>query len=459
VSPDFQDYGWVDTVRLSINNLSTASNQRRNAVLVTECWMDFDIVKGERVPCVITLANYNKVIRIQRNPFWHQSKPYLQGRYIKGPAGEAYGHSLPERLRSLNYMMTDLGNQTMDSLTYALNPIVLIDPGSAGDVNSFKMQPGARWFASPQGVAFQTFPDISGAGFQGMQQIRQMIQQFSDLAPQTAPQLSGKVRSATQAQAVSNEMSQNLRNMVTADEFDVMSPLCHMTHMLLKQFQTEEYQIITQGPEAGSWITKTVNPETLQKDTVFVWRGSEVANKTAVRNQQLIGAFNLALQVNQAMPGEIDLPELFKITMKEAFDLKDLNIFVKDREKKTVEPELENISLNGGEDCVVNPGDKYEEHMRVHSLGYEEAETPLAKLTFLKHMESHEVYKKAKDLLEQQKAKIQSMQMELQQSGGNSGGNQKPSMAKEGNPFQQPQTVGALMQGVRGMEPNQPGGM
>ena len=449
VPANYSDYGWVDTIRMSINNLSTAMSYRKNAVLLTECWCDFDIVKDEFVPCVITIANYETVVRVQRNPYWHQSKPHLMGRYIKGPAGEAYGHSLPERLRSLHYMIQDLGNQTMDSLTYSLNPIAIINPGFAGDVNSFKMQPGARWFADPQGVDFKTFPDISNAGFQGMQQVRQMIQQFSDNAPSIAPQLSGKVRSATQSQAVVNEVNMNQKNMIRSDEFDVMSPLCSMTHWLLKQFQSDEYQIVEQGAEKGQWITKTVNPKTLGKDVLFAWRGSEVAAKSAIRNQQLISAYNMAMQTSQAMPGEIDLPELFKVVMYEAFDLKDLNIFIKDREKKTVDPLVENLSLDGGEETPVNPGDDYEAHMEAHIKGYEKAEDSLSKVVYLKHMQKHKMQKEAKDMLEQQKAKIES----LQRSMGDVEGQQGPPRP-QGNKGQVAQSMQGVMQGMRGTEPN-----
>lgn len=456
IHQDFADYGWVDTVRMSIANLASSNAYRNKAVLLTEVWCDFDIVEGEFVPCVITLANYSKIIRVKRNLFWHQSKPYLMGRYIKGPAGEVYGHSLAERLRSLQYMITDLGNQTMDSLTYTLNPIALIDPGFAGDVNSFKMQPGARWFASPQGVSFQTFPDISQSGFMGMQQVRQMIQQFSDLAPATAPQLTGKVRSATQAAAVQNEISQNLKNMIRSDESDVFSPLCAYTHWLLKQFQSEEYQITTQGPEKGQWITKTVNPLVLHKSAEFVWRGSEVAQKTAIRSQQLLSAYNMAMQTAQVMPDVIDLPELYKRVMLDAFDLKDLNVFKADKEKKTVDPKIENMSLSNGEETPVNPGDDYAEHMAEHRDGFEKAETTESRLAYLKHMEDHDLQYKAKQAIKAQQAQIQAMQMQLQQ--GQQGGPQgQQQFAKPGNPFQSPNApanTSQLLQGMRGVEPN-----
>ncbi len=453
VNPQYQDYGWVDTIRLSINNLSTAINQRKHAVLVTEIWCDFEIVPGEAVPCVIAIANYSEIIRIQRNPFWHQKKPYLMGRYLKGPAGEAYGHSLPERIRSLHYMMQDLGNQTMDSLTYSLNPIALIDPGFAGDVNSFKMQPGARWFASPQGVEFKTFPDISGPGFQGMQQVRAMIQQFSDNAPSTAPQLSGKVRSATQAQAVTNEISANLKNMIRADEFDVMSPLCSMTHWLLKQFQSEEMQIVTQGAKKGEWITKLVNPKTLNKDCLLVWRGSEVAQKSAIRNQQLLSAFNMAMQTASipVLQGKIDIPKFFGIVMKEGFELDDLDIFPDERKNVTVDPKVENISLDGGEDCEVYPGDDYNEHMTVHSEGFKATKNAESKLVYLRHMHKHEVQKQGKDLLDQQEAKITALKQRMsEQSQGGDGGFSQP-----GNPFQAPNSLQNIAQGNRAVDGNQ----
>jgi len=456
VHQDFGDYGWVDTIRMSIANLASSNAFRNKAILITELWFDFDIVEGEFVPCIVTLANYNKVIRVQRNPFWHQSKPHLMGRYIKGPAGEVYGHSLAERLRSLQYMITDIGNQTMDSLTYSLNPIALIDPGFAGDVNSFKMQPGARWFASPQGVAFQSFPDISQAGFQGMQQVRSMIQQFSDLAPSTAPQLSGKVRSATQAQAVQNEIGQNLKNMIRSDEAEVMSPLCARTHWLLKQFQTDEYQIVTQGAEKGQWITRTINPLTLHKDAVFVWRGSEVAQKSAVRSQQLLSGFNMAVQMEQVVPGKIDLPELYKRVMNDAFDLKDLNVFLDDKDKKTVDPKIENISLNAGEECDVNTGDNYEEHMFEHREGFKEADSDESRIAYLQHMESHDLQKKLKDAIKAQQAAIQAKQAQLASAQGGGEGGQAPNQfAKPGNPLQAPNSVAQITQGMRAVEPNQ----
>lgn len=442
---------WIDSVRLSIANLGSATSFMPTAVLVHEVWCDFNIKGDEWVPCVITIANMSTPIRIQRNPYWHQMKPYAMGRYMEGPAGELYGHSLPEKIRSLGYMMNDLGNQTMDSLNFALNPIALIDPGFVGDIAGFKLQPGARWFASPQGVQFANFTDVSQSGFAGMNQVRQMIQQFSDTAPSVAPQLQGKVRSATQTAAIQNEMSEALRNMVRNDEMNVMTQLAYFTHQLLQQYQTDEYQVVTQGPEHGQWILKPIRPAILEKDVVFFWKGSSVASKDAVRNQQLLNAFNLATQMEALMPGTVDLPKLYKEVLYQNFNIKELAVFKSDEDKKTVDPDIENLGLREGEEVDVNLGDNDDFHIESHGADFKEnAETGASKVAFLRHLEKHKVQKQAKDALREQTAKLMAMKA-MEGSLGQQGGGGEAQFAKEGNPYQasNPASESDLMGSIR----------
>lgn len=431
--------GWIDTTRLVIANLGSASSYRPQGVLIHEVFCDFDIVPGEFVPCTIVMGNMNTILKVKRNPFWHQLKPYIMGSYRKRPSEIAYAQSLPDRQRSLSYMITDLANQTMDSLNYSLNPIALIDPGLAGDVTSFKLQPGAKWWASPQGVQFAQFPDVSQSGFQGMQQVRSMIQQFADNAPQIAPQLSGKVRSATQANMVAQETSRDAIDMVRQDEFYVMNPLCYMTHMLLRQYQNEDYQIALQSPEDGKWIMKPVSPMSLQKDAQIFWKGSSVKQQTSLRSQQLMNLYNLAVNTAAIMPGEIDLPALFKRVVKESFGIKDLDIFPKDREKKTIDQEIENKALIEGEDVDTHYGDDDVVHMeQVEQALKDESLEDYARLAFIRHYEKHKVQKNAKEMLQQQQTQLAAAQFAQNQQGpagqrplGNPGQTQNPSEESE----------------------------
>lgn len=443
VPQQYADLQWVDTIRLTIENLNSTAAQTAYGVLVTECWLDFDINEGEFVPCVITIANMGEVIRVQRNPFWFQKPPVVMGRYLKSPAASAYGHSLAERLRSLQYQMNDLANQTMDSMNFSLNPIAVIDPGYGTDINGFKLQPGAKWYANPQSVDMKVFPDVSVQGFNGMNQVRAMVQQFSDNAPTIAPQLSGKARSATAAQAVSNEISANLRAMIRSDEDDVLIPILKMTHSMMLQFQDYEEQIRTQGPD-GAWMMMNVNPADLIGDVDFEWKGASEQQREAIERQQLMAFFNLALQINAQMPGQVDLPLLFQKVAREAFDMKLEDVFPAVRDKYTVDPSIENLILDDARDVKVNPGDNFEEHMLVHEEGRKAAKDEDVKIAYLRHMEQHRLQQQARQLLMQQQAQLQLMQQEPQEPG-----------AKEGNPYQTPATPEGMLKGLRAVEPNQ----
>ena len=107
------------------------------------------------------------------------------------------------------------------------------------------------------------------------------------------------------------------------------------------------------------------------------------------------------------------------------------------------------MSLDMAEDTPVNPGDDYEAHMKMHIEGYEAVEDAGAKLIYLKHMQKHKMNKDAKDLLEMQKAKIESMQRML----GEEQGGPQPSRP-QGNMSQTPSSLQGITQGIRAVEPN-----
>lgn len=433
---------WVDTTRLELVFLSTANKGRPGCAVFTEVWCDFEIRKGLTVPVVATIANHSTVVRLTRNPYWFQTSPYLAARYTKRPGKLFYGMSLPDKIRSQGYMMNDLANQTMDSLNYSLNPIVVIDPALAGDINSMKIQPGAKWLGSPEGINFTQFPDVSEHGLRAMQEIRGQVAQFSDNSPGIAPQLQGKARSATQASLVQASVSQRQKVMAKGEEADVLGPMCSRTHTMLVQFMDEEWPIKMQGPDTGSWITDVVQPTDLVGAVDFVWKGSGESEKTAVRSQQLLAFYNAALQTSTVMPpGELDLVALFIRIAKEAFQLTDLDqIFKSIRDKKTVDPDLENIAIHDLQELEVNMGDDDDMHIKKHQEVIDDsASNETQKILALRHIQKHTVQKKGKLALQQAQAKIQALQS-MQAAGGNVQGGSSQSPGQGGpQPPQRPQ--------------------
>lgn len=454
---------WADSDRLDMVNLHSLTKQMPGSALFTEVWVDFDVKEGEApVPCQAVIGNDRTMLRLVRNPLWFQMPPYAASRYIARPGKMFYGFSLPDRIRTQNYMMNDVTNNTMDSMNYTLNPPTIIDPALAGDISTFKVKPGAKWMGSPEGVRVEQFPDVSVSGLRIMQELRGMVAQFSDNSPAVAPQLEGKARSATQAQLVQSSITAKQRVQARAEEIEVLGKLCWMVHILLQQFMKEDWQIKYQGPEAGSWLTAMVKPNDLVGEVDFEWRGSSEEERNAVRSQQLLAFYNMALQTAAVMPGEIDLPALFRRIGKEAFNLRDLDeIFKSMRDARTVDPELENKALRDGEDLRVNPGDNDKRHKAVHELELENPDlSDEAKLAILRHLERHDVQAAGKSALLQAKARLDALQAIGQNGGpaappmpGEDGrsGPQVPSPL-EGNRGQAASAPDAVMSSVKGME-------
>lgn len=456
--PDTIHHQWADIDRMEMAELSSALKGLTNAALFTEVWCDFEFEKGKPVPAVGVLANNRTVVRLKRNPYWFQSHPYVGSTYLRRPGKVYYGLALPDKIRTQCYQMTDLSNQVMDSLNYSLSPITVIDPALAGDLNGMKVMPGAKWLGSPEGISFQAFPDVSGSGLRAQEEVRAQIAQFSDNTPGIAPQLQGKARSATQASLVQSAVSMRSKVQGMSEEKNILIPMCEKTHILLQQFMDKDWEVKRAGPVAGSWIKEILSPDDLIGEVDWEWEGSSEAEKTAVRTQQILAFYNLALQTNSVLPpGEIDLQALFMRVAKEGFGLTNLeDIFKSERMKKTVDPELENIALMDGEDVDINYGDDDDGHVAKHEeVVNDKKASDEAKLMALRHIEKHNLQKKAKAQIEQAKAKIAAIQQASQAQGQpTQDGREGPQVASpmEGNRGQQASSPDAIMSSVKGVE-------
>lgn len=453
------EHFWVDQERLEMTDICTVMDMRPSAVFLTEMYLDFDLEEGNFEKVKALVANYSTPIEIRRNPSWYQTDPYAVSRYMVMPSNDFYGMSLPDRIRSMQYQINDVANQSMDSVTYSLNPIAVIDPARAGDVNSFKVQPGAKWWGDPDGIAFKIFPDVSQVGYAAMSQIRGMIAQFSDTSPGIAPQLQGKARSATQADLVQKEVSSDLKVALINETRDFLVPMFEKGQSLLVQYQDKNYQIRIQGPDHGSWIMKEIKPEDLIGNVDWYWVGNEIAERSAVRSQQLISFFNVAANAvrGQAVPpGAVDLPKLLEYIAKD-FKIDNIDeVMTGLKEKKTVDAEIENIALTQEQEVVVHMADDDDEHIQVHLSGMESTKDEDEKISFAKHISVHRAAKQAKAQLKQKQAQLQQLQ-QAQLNGASQGPEGGPSSGQGpdgGNPAQVSTNPAQLTQGVRASQPN-----
>jgi len=234
----------------------------------------------------------------------------------------------------------------------------------------------------------------------------------------------------------------------------------------LRQFQKEEYQILVQGAEQGQWIVKKISPDRLEAEVDFEWYGSSVQEKNAVRNQQLMSAFQLAIQSANlpGMQGKIDYPALYKRIMEEAFELDHLEDFMIDvRSNLTVDPLAENMALLQEMDILTHTGDNDAEHLKVHQDALDEGKTNDQKLNILRHLERHKQQAQAKEKLKELQAQQQALGTAMGNAPSSSGqpGQGQPGGGPSqgpiaGNVNQQPEnpSMANIARGVRGAEGN-----
>lgn len=464
------DHDWIDLEKMEIDRLANALDRYKNCALFTEIWADFSLIEGEPpVPVQCVIANKSTVVLLRRNPYWFQTHPYDAARYVIRPNGSFYGLSLPDRIRDQQYAINDLMNQTMDSINYANNPIALIDPALAGDLNSMKVMPGAKWLGSPEGIEFRNFTDVSGTGLRGMQEVRGQIAQFSDNTPGIAPQLQGKSRSATQASIVQASVSGRQRIQGKIEETAVLSPVCRKIHILLQQFMDESFQIRKQGADNGEWIVEEVKPEDLVGDVDFLWRGQSEVEKTAVYTQQLLSLYGEALKTAAIMPGEVNLPKLFLRVAKEAFKIDGLEeIFKSEQMSKTINPDAENLALLEEQDLPVFPADDDAEHIQKHQIvADDQAASDRARVLAIKHIEKHRVQATGKKRVSELKSRVEALKAAQGMVEGETGPDQgQPDQAQPGAP-QGPQMgdgrmgpqVPSVMEGNQSRVPTSPAGV
>lgn len=388
-----------------------------------EAWFDVELPDGTCVPGVVEIINEQLVTRIQCNPFWHQMPPFDFFRYIKGLPGEFYGRGLPEPIVPMQHQLNDVMNQGMDSATLALNNITIINPAFAPNSDSFEIEPGAKWFADPNGVKQFQFPDLSDTAIKNATVIRGMITEMSDNAPQLPDPIAGKARSTGQAQMAINEWQTDLFSFLESITAEGLNPFAKKIHMLLQQNLKDDDIIRVTGKYAGTWINRVVTPEMILGNFSFKWIGALQIENQSVKTQQMLNF----VKVYQTLPPEaragfrINWENFLIKLFRDGFLIKDTtNIIETARLNSSVDPVLEGRILDLGGHIKVQEMDDDEAHIAVHTQKIRslDPKKDLYKLAVLnRHLRQHQAQLQQKRAAQQQAMMMQQMQM-AQMMGG-----------------------------------------
>ena len=167
---------WSSSQRMSERGVDI-NDPENNLYIVTSAyalWHPEDKKDAEPFAHKFTIVNDALLIEARQNSWWHQEAPYHVARLFKY-INEFYGRGLCHFTRSLNYLINDVTNQTVDGLSYTLNPISCVDPDFP-DPDLLQYRPGAKWPVKPKDVFFLQIPDKSAAGFSAVRQLYEFSQ-------------------------------------------------------------------------------------------------------------------------------------------------------------------------------------------------------------------------------------------------------------------------------------------
>lgn len=258
----------------------------------TEAWCrlvlpDDAYVEGEEkgcpIMCKVVYAGM-EVFSVRRNPFWHQDFPYVVARMEVLP-GSFYPKGTGHNVRALQYLVNDFANQMNDNGTYALNPIVKVNPGVlAGPLPPLK--PGVLWpmTDTDKGVVFDRPPiEQVQYGMQFVSLFMGMAQDFAGAPPaQQGLNTSKGSKTATGAQILQANARNPIQDLTEDLENEVLMPLMYYAWSLGQQYR--EGTIM--DTLAGGPIK--VSREQMAGNFQFRWLASSQAVNQQQRAQQAI---------------------------------------------------------------------------------------------------------------------------------------------------------------------------
>lgn len=413
--------------------LPTKDQLANNLLLHTKvhCFMELpeacteDEDPSQPIPVIVDIYNKGHVGNIKRNPFFHQECPYVHGYYIPPNADEFYGQGIPKATKYMQHEVNSKAEQGMDSATLALNPITIIDPALAGNMDEFNVEPGATWWANPQAVKLTSIPDTSPVSYQAVSQLRAQIADFSDLSPALPAQLSGKSRTAYQASIVSSAASVDVKSFQRQDEILVLVPLMHQWESLTDQ-NVEDKQILHFfGNQFNKAKQVLVMKNKLLGKYLYQWSASSITQNRQILARQMIDFLKVVTTAPPQMLQQLgmNMGEYGRTLWREGMNIPNGDKIFGLSYTESTDPNVELEELKEGMEISVSAGDNDALHMKAHDQAMKKGDLDdTEKEEMAAHIAQHVAAIQKKQQAQQQMQLMMQQQQQAQQQQGRSRG-------------------------------------
>lgn len=376
---------------------------------------------GEMIEAVVVIANRCAILKLEKNPFWHNQKPYVACPYIP-KENELPGIGVPQIGESLQEEINDTRNQTMDNKTLILATMWLKTRGSGIKNSDLKVRPnGIITTNDINGLAPLRPPVVSGVGTNMESVAKEDLRHSAGAASNLQGIAQPGVGTATEAATVNKESLGRI--LLTAQLFTelVLKPTLIMAEYNNYQFYDHIKVIKIIGPKGVKFVK--ISPEELvgYKD-VSIKIATDGAENPAVMRQQLLNFFTILRE----MPPPL-IEYHWKILDKvygmffNGHDLSELYPNQPVDPRDLLSPEEERDCVLAEQAVVAVRGQDHQSYIQYHENEMESMQNALSDMQF-------ELYKKLimshYEALMQQQMEMQqqmNMQMAMAEAGGNSG--------------------------------------
>lgn len=305
-SPQFSI--WSSFTRLQERGISITDPDNNLYVLTTAyaLWSPENKKGVEPFAHKFSCINDALCIEARQNPWWHQEAPYHVGR-LNRYIGEFYGRGLCHFTRSIQYLINDVANQTLDGVSYTLNPIACVDPDFP-DPDLLQYRPGAKWPIDPKKVFFLQIPDKSAQGFGVVRQLYEFSQDVSGASTggMYQPTL-GIARGAETATGQSLLIAQGdiEVNLITSSlEEEWLEPQLAMIDSMEQQFLPiqGERTLRALGPKGLPLLRNgmQIRRDQMLGTRTYVWTGSAISEQREVFQKHGADMLKIMAQLKQA---------------------------------------------------------------------------------------------------------------------------------------------------------------
>jgi hypothetical protein len=354
-----------DAIRKSMNARNNFDDKPTPGVELCEFWGDFEVEVDGETTCyrnfTLVMANGEKIIRFEPNPYHHGMPPWDLWVWRKAP-GEVYGIGVLEPILPLNDALQVVHNQAIEVRGLEAQPIFEAKIGGILDIDSIRVFPGAI-YPTLDGNSIRKI-DIGNSSSAAMDQIGFLLAQINDITgAMRAYTTENNQKSATEISAIAG-----MNNAVNAEgvrytENTLMLKILRRQLQLHQQFMSREIQIRLLNPSGGNFHDPVtgqlmtsppfleVTPADIQGEFDFTVSG---ASWLASR-QSLAEAMNTLTQPimqNQQLSGWLK-PDKFINKMYQGFGIRDAWEFVKTPEEYYAEQQAAQDPMAG------QPGSPY----------------------------------------------------------------------------------------------------